>query len=456
MTARIAIIGAGPAGLSAARVLVDAGLRPTLIDDAMRPGGQAFRAARTGGVELASQPWRNDRQGEQKFNALVTAILPKLDYRPQTMVWSVGTDYLNLLSSAQSVCLPVRDVILATGATDRIIPFPGWTTPGVFSLGAAQIALKAQSTLIGQRVAFVGTGPLLYLVAYQYMRAGAQVVAVLDSNKPRLRARSLAALLPAAATFIEGLKFVTALRARNIPCLTGAEPIAIVADHGELKGLRYRHQGIDRSIDCDAIGTGYGLKAETQVADLLGLPFRFSRQHRQWLPERQPDAESALIRIYHAGDGSNIGGKELAALDGELAALELLAQRGHRVTRKVAAVRKKINRVSRFRQVLDEELFPFPAGLCGNVADETIVCRCERISAGEVRATVSQSDESDINRVKAFCRLGMGRCQGRLCERPAAEIIAAHNGCDISVVGRLRAQSPVKPVALSVLAKARP
>ncbi len=121
---------------------------------------------------------------------------------------------------------PYRDVILAPGARDRIIPFPGWTLPGIYTLGGAQIALKYQGCAIGTRIVFMGTGPLLYLVAYQYAKAGGGIAAVLDTTPFAAKRRAVPGLLRGGSTFAKGLWYVAALRARGIVVANGIRPVA--------------------------------------------------------------------------------------------------------------------------------------------------------------------------------------------------------------------------------------
>ena len=175
------IIGAGPAGMRAAQALVAAGLRPVVLDEAPRAGGQIYRQPPPGFVRTSRERYGSEAGKADALHRMMQDLLPHIDYRPDTLAWHCESGLLDVVRAGVAGSVPFSHLILATGATDRVLPFEGWTTPGVYTLGGAQVALKYQGCAIGARVAFLGTGPLLYLVAYQYAKAGAKVVAVLDT-----------------------------------------------------------------------------------------------------------------------------------------------------------------------------------------------------------------------------------------------------------------------------------
>lgn len=448
----IVIVGAGPAGVSAASTLVGAGHRPVLIDEGMFQGGQIFRRPPDALQRTDRELYGFDASRARTMRDRFTHIQPSITYLPQTLVWNVEPGILHLCGKAGIIRQPWQRLIIAPGAMDRIVPVKGWTAPGVVTLGGAQIALKAQASLIGHETAFLGSGPLLYLVAYQYARAGGRVVAVLETGKPFQRLPPIAGLVAGGRILAKGLYYIAWLKAHGIPLHAGVEPLEIMrAGGGRVSGLRYRVGKREGSLACDAVGMGQGLKSETQLADLLGVDFHFSKQHRQWLPTVDQDGRSSIDGVYLAGDGLAIRGSEVAEMTGELAALALLADFGQPDTARSAKLRRRIARMDRFRRALDD-LFPFPRRMPSDLSDDTLICRCEGLTARTVREAMALSGETDINRIKAFTRLGMGRCQGRVCAPAAAELVAAQAAVDIRDVGRMRGQAPVKPIPLCMLA----
>ncbi|MCA1324452.1 NAD(P)/FAD-dependent oxidoreductase [Herbaspirillum sp. alder98] len=455
------IVGAGPAGVRAAQTLVAHGLRPVVVDEAARAGGQIYRRPPAGFMRSPGQLYGFEAGRASAVHGAFDALGGSLDYRPQTLVWNAQPGLLDLMDNTTQAASsqPWHDLIVATGATDRILPFPGWTLPGVYSLGGSQVALKFQGCAIGSRVVLAGTGPLLYLVAYQYVRAGAKVVAVLDSGSLTDRIRAMPAMLRQPAVLAKGLYYMAWLASRGVPLRSGARVLRVEGDervqtllwrHEDMQGNAQRTPGPTQQIECDAVGFGYALRSETQLADLLGCQFGYDAVQRAHLPLRDSAGHSSVPGVYLAGDGAGIMGADAAELAGERAALALLQQRGVTVDRvRAAAIETQLGKIAAFRRGL-EQAFPFPLSWGAQAADDMVICRCENISAGELRSAVRDCGASEMNRLKALTRVGMGRCQGRMCGVAAAEILAHAAGKPLAEVGRLRGQAPLKPIPLGL------
>jgi len=439
------IVGAGPAGIRAAQTLLHYGLQPLLLDEGLRGGGQIYRRQPANFKRDAKALYGFEARKATAVHQAIDTLAEQIDYRPQTLVWNAELGQLDTLCEGHVRRVDYQRLIIATGATDRILPVPGWTLPGVYSLGGAQIALKFQGCAIGQRVVFAGSGPLLYLVAYQYAKAGAKVVAVLDSAPFSAQVRATPALLRQPATLAKGLYYRSWLSAHGIPVHSGAHVEAIRGDQ-RVSGLTWNN---GQTLDCDAIGFGHALRSETQLADLLGCQFSWSALNRSWLPQRDALGRSSVEGVYLAGDGAGIMGADAAQLAGELAALALLADSGVTIDPgRRKQLLEQLASIERFRHGL-ESAFPFPAQWAAATPDATLICRCEEVSAGDIRQVVAEG-HWEINRVKAHCRVGMGRCQGRMCGAAACELVAHSSGRGIDAIGRLRAQAPIKPLPFGV------
>jgi NADPH-dependent 2,4-dienoyl-CoA reductase/sulfur reductase-like enzyme len=440
----VVIVGAGPAGITAARTLLDHDVTPVLVDESLRGGGQIYRRQPANFQRSAKQLYGFEAGKATALHRTMDELATLVDYRPETLVWNAENGRLDMLNNGHAESIEYAQIIVATGATDRILPVPGWTLPGVYSLGAAQIALKYQGCAIGERVAFCGSGPLLYLVAYQYAKAGAKVVAVLDSAPFSAQCRALPALLGQPATLAKGLYYRAWLTAHGIPVHQGAT-LSHIDGEQRVTGIHWDQQ----EIACDAVAFAHALRSETQLADLLDCEFAWNALNRAWLPQRDAAGRSSVAGVYLAGDGAGIMGADAAQMAGERAALALLEDSGVAIDpRRPAVLEQQLASIQRFRHGL-ETAFPFPEKWAAGAPDELILCRCEEVSVGEVRAVVDEG-HWEVNRVKAHCRVGMGRCQGRMCGLAAAEIIAERSGRAIENVGRLRGQAPIKPLPFGV------
>ncbi|MGJ7503549.1 FAD-dependent oxidoreductase [Variovorax sp. ZT5P49] len=453
---RPVIVGAGPAGVRAAQTLVAHGLRPVVIDEASRAGGQIYRRPPT---VLAQRTARTLYGFESKradaVHAAFDALQGRIDHHPNSLVWNAQDHRLDVMHNptCSTRSVPYSHLIVATGATDRVLPVPGWTLPGVYTLGGAQVALKFQGCAIGQRVVFMGTGPLLYLVAYQYAKAGVDVAAVLDTARLADQIAATPAMLTQPAVFAKGVYYVGWLRAHGVALHSGVRPLRVLGDEaqGRVTGVAWQDGNEERTLACDAVGFGYALRSETQLADLLGCRFDYAPMHRAHLPVRDAAGRSSVEGVYLAGDGAGIMGADAAEWAGERAALALLADSGVTVdTARAAELERKLNKLASFRQGL-ERAFPVPQDWAAHASDDLVICRCENITAGTLRQTAASTGADEMNRLKALSRVGMGRCQGRMCGVAAAEILAHATGQPLQQVGRLRGQAPIKPIPIRLM-----
>ncbi len=448
---RIVVVGAGPAGVRCAEQLVAAGVRPIVIDEGRRDGGQIYRRQPENFTRSYAALYGSEASRAEALHRSFDALRGKIDYRSETLAWNLTAGELHLVRDGVASKQAYDALVICAGATDRLMPVKGWEHAGTYSLGAAQVALKSQACSIGRQVVFMGTGPLLYLVAMQYLKAGAQIAGVLDTSRLSDQAAALPKLLARPGLLRNGLSFIAALRRAGVPVLSGIEPLEIIGSGADgVTGVVFRDaRGKRRELACDAVAMGYHLRPETQLADLARCAFRFDDQARQWFPEVSLEGRSSVKGVYLAGDGARILGADGAENAGRLAALSALADLGSAVdAAQVARLLRQQQTMERFRQGL-VKAFPWPASQAARLPDDAIVCRCEAISAGELRRVVCEMGATEANRAKAFSRVGMGRCQGRYCGQAGAEVIAHAAGVPIELVGRLRGQAPVKPLAIS-------
>ena len=447
------IVGAGPAGIRAAQTLAAHGVRAVLIDEAARGGGQIYRRPPAHFQRPPQVLYGTEATRATAVHSALDGLQGQIDYQPDSLVWNAQGGQLDVLHGPTHTTrtVPYGQLIVASGATDRVLPVPGWTLPGVYTLGGAQVALKFQGCAIGSRVVLMGTGPLLYLVAYQYAKAGASVAAVLDTAHLADQWAALPAMLTQPAVFAKGVYYVGWLRTHGVPIHTGVRPLRLQGD-GRVASVVWSDGTREHTLDCDAVGLGYALRSETQLADLLGCRFAWAPLHHAHLPERDAAGRSSVPGVYLAGDGAGIMGADAAEWAGERAALALLADQGVAVdSARAQTLERQLRKLLRFRQGL-ERAFPFPTDWAAQAPDALVVCRCENVTAGALRACARDTGADEMNRLKALTRVGMGRCQGRMCGVAAAEILAHASGKPVELVGRLRGQAPLKPIPIHLQA----
>ncbi|CAH1679545.1 NAD(P)/FAD-dependent oxidoreductase [Hyphomicrobiales bacterium] len=445
---RVVVVGAGPAGIRAAETLVAGGLKPTVIDEGERAGGQIYRRPPPGFTRPPGTLYGSEATKavalHQSFDTMAAA--GRLVHHPRSSVVAIADGRLQLLDGTGSRWIAYDRLILATGAMDRIMPVPGWENAGVYGLGAMQIALKAQGAALGRRLVLAGSGPLLTLLAVQLLKAGAQIAAVLDTTPMRQQLRGFAGLSARPLFALRGLM----MRKR----LAGLYHAGIRLDrieaneHGATAVLWRDAAGREQRTACDAVGLGWHLRAETRLADLAGCDFAYNETWRQWLPNADAMGRAAP-GVYLAGDGLRILGADGAEVAGRLAAAACLQDLGL-PAQNVAADRRRLGRLGRFAQGVATS-FPWPAEAAAGLPDATVICRCEGVTVATLRETVGFGG-GEVNRAKSLGRVGMGRCQGRYCELAAAEIVATCAGYrGAREAGRLRGQAPVRPAPIAAL-----
>lgn len=443
-TPRIVIVGAGPAGIRAAATLVEAGLHPVVIDEGNCAGGQIYRRPPAGFTRTPEQLYGSEAAKARALHGLFDRLAAegRLTHCAASSVIAMHEGRLHVLGEGGVQLVSYDRLILATGASDRVAPVPGWQSAGVYSLGAAQIALKAQGVALGRRIVLMGSGPLLTLVGAQLVKAGADVAAVLDTSPWHQQMRGLWGLAARPVVALRGL----ALRARlGGRYHAGVTLERIEADGQGVTAMRWRDAGGRHHLTpCDTIGMGWHVRAETHLADLAGCAFIYDEQWQQWLPKTDRMGRAG-IGVYLAGDGVRLLGADGAEIAGRLAAAACLADLGFPVS-SIGADLRKLARLERFARGL-ARAFSWPAAMVRALPDDAVVCRCENVTAGDVRQSVDFGC-GEANRVKSLSRVGMGRCQGRYCQLAAVELAAAQAGCMPAAVGRFRGQAPVRPAPI--------
>jgi NADPH-dependent 2,4-dienoyl-CoA reductase/sulfur reductase-like enzyme len=446
----VAVVGAGPAGLAAATVAAAAGLSTVVLDENPGVGGQVWRAATTTPVQdrrvLGEDYWK----GQEIVRAFEAS---GAKHAAGAAVWSLSREReIGVSFGGGARMLEARRVIIATGALERPFPIPGWTLPGVMSIGGAQTLLKASGLFPGGRVVLAGAGPLLWLYAHQMLQAGGQIHAILDTSDGAAWRQAFKHALPFVTSpyLVKGLRLMASVR-RRARVLTGITSLAADGrDKVETVIFRRGSEGGQR-MAADVLLLHQGVVPNVNLAMAAGVEHRWDDRQLCFVPVLDTYGGTSIEGVAVAGDGAGIAGAEAAVERGRLAGMAAVRALNGDAGKlpDEAASRKTLAKYAGARAFLDTlyrpaQAFRVPSG-------DTIVCRCEEVTAQQVVDNV-RIGCTGPNQLKSFLRCGMGPCQGRMCGLTVTELIAETRGTTPAEVGYYRLRPPVKPIALAELA----
>ncbi len=399
---RVVIVGAGPAGLAAAEHALRAGAEVTVLDQSDAPGGQYHRK------------FHADPHGFEE-------LLSRCEWWPESTVWAVHGRQIHVLrgpadgSARERLTLEPDALVLATGAHDRVLPFPGWQLPGVYTAGAAQALAKGERVAVGKRVLVAGAGPFLLPVAESLLAVGAHVVAVLEANTAStvLKGWSKNVHLGKAA---ELARYAATLARHRVPYRFGRVVVEARGDGRvrEVVTARVRADwsvvpGTERTHAVDAVCVGHGFTPQPELAVAAGclLDDGFVRI--------DDDQRTSVANVFAAGEITGIGGADAARAEGAIAGC---AAAGGTPGRELLRNR---DRTRAFAHRL-RTAHPIGAAWPGWLRDDTIVCRCEETTYGRLKKAAADPVMPGPHALKLGTRAGLGPCQGRMCGPTVAEL----------------------------------
>lgn len=445
----VAILGAGPAGLAAATVSAGAGLSTIVLDDQGAPGGQIWRAAGDVTRDRALSRLLGASYGGAMDSITAAQKAGAVFHSACDLIDADGDGGLVWLDRANGGLRErqARALIIATGARERAVPFPGWTLPGVINAGALQIALKQGGAVPEGPVVLMGQGPLLLLVMQQLRAARADLRAVLafDRAVPGAPIGALArAGLGDPGLVAQGARLMLGRIRAKVPLYRDITNLRAIGEK-QIEAVEFDSDTGHHTLPCAWFGVHDGVIPNTRVTQLLGLDHRWDNAARCLVPVCDDRGRMGAAPVWVAGDGAGIGGARLAGIRG--------AQAGHDVINALApdkhdataarTLAKSAARLAPSRALVDA-LWP-PRDPLALVDDDTVLCRCEGVRVGTVRDAIAVG-ATGPNRAKVATRCGMGPCQGRICGPLLAQLVARDSG---TPVGALRIRPPLKPMLLA-------
>jgi NADPH-dependent 2,4-dienoyl-CoA reductase/sulfur reductase-like enzyme len=447
----VAVVGAGPAGMAAAATAAAHDLDVVVLDENPDLGGQIYRGLRTSPVGRRRILGPSYTAGD----ALITEFTQApVDYLAGAVVWMTSRSLeLGVSTAGRSRLIQSRRIVLATGAFERPFPIPGWTLPGVLTVGAAQGLLKSSGVAPLGRFILAGTGPLLWLFASQISTAGHAPAAILDTGSRYSWASTALPDFVMSPYFPAAIKLIRHVSA-NIPVIRGVTMLAAEGRAG-VSRVTYRCGArAPQSMDVDHVLLHQGVVPNAQLSIAAGCATQWNERQACWDPVVDGWGESSIAGIAIAGDGAGILGAESASRSGRLCGLNAACQLGRIDAdgrdRAAAPIRLELTRCARGRRFIDTAFLPDRAFRVA--AAETVVCRCEEIRGRQITELLATHGAIGPNQLKSFLRCGMGPCQGRECALTVTEMIAAHRGVSPAAVGYVRPRFPIKPITVAEVA----
>lgn len=460
----VIIVGSGVGGVAAAELLAAHGLAVLMVDDNALPGGQLLRQPpRPGRPAKRLAPDRLKRWGARTSATLKQGPVTFLQ---GSQVLGIYPERTLLVASRHEAVAQYRAdaLILATGARERQLPFPGWTLPGVISTGGAQILMKGSGILPGEKPLISGSSPLMLALAAEILANGGRVMAVLDEGRAAQKRRVFGAGAGILPKLLEGALYLARLLAAGVPLRQGVRVVEARGKTGLEKVVVARvdargriRQGTERIYPTDTLAMGHGFVPNIELPSQAGCRTHYAVDKGGWHVVVDDTMETSVAGVYAVGETTGVAGGEKSRIEGRLAAWHILRARGRVDARTYAArvgplLHRRRQQV-RYGGFINRLCHP-PGELYAQIPDETIVCRCEEISLGEIRRQMDRGFTT-MNGIKRASRCGMGHCQGRTCAPILFDLLGQANRQGPEAIGRSSWRPPVKTVSLGALARMR-
>ncbi|MCA0424863.1 MAG: FAD-dependent oxidoreductase [Proteobacteria bacterium] len=454
--ADVIVAGAGPAGTNAALAAAASGLDVVLLDEQDAAGGQVWRKPLDG---LNGLPETAELKAGNALRERL--IASNVRFLPGRRIWSVSGQYrVDVIGADNPEFFEAPHLIAATGAHERVVPFEGWTLPGVIGLAGATTLIKSGGIVPGNRIVVAGSGPLLTAVAAGILKLGGTVAAVVDIAPLGAWLKALPALASVPSLLAQGAVWTLAIGRARVPVYRGHAVVRALGNGrleqvviGPVDAAGAPVAGSDAfTIDADCLCVGNGLVAGSDITRCLRAGHTYDRLRGGVVPVLDDAGRTSRAGLYACGDGYGIRGAAMAESAGVLAGLAAACDAGaisaEEMQRRAAPHRATFAARRRFSDAMAGMMALRPEQVRA-IAPETVVCRCEDITRGAIDAAIA-AGAKDLNQLKHFTRCGMGPCQARMCGDVVAELLAIGTG-DRAALGALTMRPPLRPVPLEAL-----
>lgn len=456
--AELVVIGGGPAGIAAATESASRGVSTVLIDENDHLGGKVLKEPN--GVE-AKYLERAEKETRDDLFEHFSRVRDRITIHFNSIVWGIFEDksiaFCSETGDHQGIfSMKAEKLVIPSGAFDRPIPFPGWTLPGIFSTGGLNTFVKHYGVLPGREFLLAGSGPLQLALASTLIKAGAKIAGIVEAASLGDVGTNLVPLLNGGRVLATGMKILWDIKKHRIPILRSHVLSRVHGVEGVEKAVVTRVDrewrpipGTEKEIKADTIAIGYGLVPSNELARVCGCKCHFDQDLGYWAVEHDQQMETSVPGVFVAGDGVTVKGYLAAIDEGRIAGIAASAHLGHlrrpEADQLIGRIQERLSRLRRYGRALNRMSTPKP-GIWDIVSDDTVICRCEDVTMGDLRAAVADG-ATDVNHIKRKTRVGMGYCQGRFCGQVINELFWMLKGRPGNRE-QLPARVPVKPIPI--------
>ena len=461
LRADLLVIGAGPAGMSAAVIAAEAGLNVVIVDERKNLGGQYFKQPSS---YFAIDEDRLDKQFKSGRKLISRLTNSRVTILSGGTIWA-ATDTKNIFvaSKEQRWEIESLNILIATGAFEKGVPIPGWTLPGVMTTGAAQTLLRSYQVAIGKKIVISGNGPLNLQMTAELIDSGVEVVALAETSKPlsiRNFLRSALLFYYSPRLFVSGLRYLYLIAKARVPFYQNSAATSFFGNDcvQSVEISKINETGVPMKVqgtfDADSVALGFGFSPSSEIARSLGCAHTFNERQDALVANRDSKGRSSVSGVWIAGDGAGIGGAQVAIAEGAIAAFAIIEESGVQLSEVIKREHKKAlklrKRNRKFQAVL-WKIFSGPTLRVQLTKPDTVICRCLSLTRQEISQDL-QSQMRSAGALKRVNRAGMGKCQGRYCSSFVTHLVAGSTGEPVSEFSGYAPAVPFKPTAIGVIA----
>ena len=462
------IIGSGPAGLNAAITAANLGAQVTIIDENPQIGGQIFRQ----NPPEISRIKHLDKQSEDTFEKLNQKIKhSNIKIYSSSTVWGIfekeetqaqnNSEINSKIIATDNREIPLieaRNLLIASGTYEMPVIFPGWTLPGVMTLGSIQILLKSQGVIPEGRVVITGTGPFLYLSASQLIENGANVIGIVEASSMFDWYTWGMQLLRFPSIMLKGIKCLRKIKKAGIHIYFGH---MVVEAKGKDKIREVTIAQVDsqwspkspkkKTLQTDLLGVNFGFMPSSYLTHLSGCKHNFDLEQFCWISQFNDVYKTSEKNVFVAGDNTGIGGDKMASIEGKIVGIEVSRLLGKLAKEKANLIHKpllkKLKSYNWYKNHLNK-IYKFKPGFFNILTDETTICRCEEVDYKSIKEILEDPSSRNLKSLKNILRTGMGRCQGRFCYPTIMKILSRYLSTKELQQDDFTVRVPLKPLPL--------